>query len=471
LKTKKSKRFNKLPRYLPIIAIIAGLIVSIASTGFLNVSTPANTNQLNIFNQPEKRPNESLETTTYDDSTPIPNSAGEISNSVNQLNYISQSGIERSPNPEATSNPRTVGNGVSSYEDLSRTANNNASIFVSIDSPDNPEMTYSSDKITSQNLNGFNLPVFAWRWAGIDIKAELVKLKAEGFNAIRIFIYWDNLMPTKGILNEAYFTINSSKYGLSIDNWINYCAEINMSCIIALAFQHWEPPPPAWAFPNIVQPGDNPGTVWDCMMNGTAPAEVQSIDDIWVYIAQRYKDDPWVVFDLFNEPRKGQISDTVLAAGYKDFIDGIVDAIRANEKVHHRIVVEYYINVYAPDNIAKDVIRDIHWYDIWEKPYNRTNLFTRNLNEFAKRYNCVASTGLPVMVLEFGRILHPIPEEGSEDWYNDTFKIFDQFEIKSWCLYCYCHNVIEEPYSIINPDGPPMQPYYSIIQANLPKNG
>jgi len=331
---------------------------------------------------------------------------------------------------------------------------------------------------TPTNINGFNLPVFAWRWAGVDIKAELAKIRSEGFNAIRIFIYWGNLTPTQGVINQAYFTENSKKYGLSIDNWVNECTSLNMSCILSLAFSKWEPPP-SWAFPTLPPPPVNLpetsygatwyGAICDNMMNSSSPAAVQSINQIWSFISQRYANNPWVVFDIFNEPRRDKLPQDMLASNYNAFATGVVNNIRASEQVHHRVIVEWYIGVYVPDNITVDVIRDINWYGPWQQPYNSTTMFSTYMNEFSKMYKCVSNTGLPVMSTEFGRILHPTPMQGSEDWYRDAFTIFNSFGIKSWLIYCYSYNTTEEPYSIINSDGTLVQPYFSMIQANLPK--
>lgn len=482
----------------------------------------------------------------------------------------------------------------------------------------------SRGEVWVQSLVGVNIPVLACRWAGIDIKAELEKIKSYGFNAIRIAIYWRFLMPTEGEVNESYFTTDDigpePHYGPAIDKWVNWCTELGLNCILNLKMTQWETPPD-WAFPGV--PMTDGAAQWDIMMNSfseiidllpnpgfeedftgwsiyagaptidtlnycsgqkscyfrsegeaclissqevpvevgevitltvcgkgrnivkgpaeyeklyvagrfldafgnevgyaadiddfptgtfdwikvekkfTVPEgavsfkiawaglawhasgegwlddiwvykggvvssqldEVQSIRDIWAYISNRYKDNNYVIFDLFNEPRRGTLPQTTLAATYKLFVEELVDIIRSYESVHHRIVAEHYVGVYVPDGIDRDVIRSIHFYDPWEEPYHRTTQYDSIRAEFGNKYAAVSTTGKPIMIGEFGRVLYPTPMEGSVDWYEDALKIFNEFGVKDWCVHNYAYSTKEE-YSVINPDGTPREPYFLII--------
>ncbi len=131
-----------------------------------------------------------------------------------------------------------------------------------------------------------------------------------GYNTFRYLIFWDHVMPQRGVINQAYlddiearlqwFTDNGMHVVLDMhqDNWGEQCGGNGA---------------PAWATQGTTEPA--PGAPWWIM--AASPCVVDSSNaffrnhgDIqaeyvkaWKAVAERFKDHPAVLgYDLMNEP-------------------------------------------------------------------------------------------------------------------------------------------------------------------------
>jgi len=330
------------------------------------------------------------------------------------------------------------------------------------------ESSYSYHEFP-ERFHGINIMPTNQRWRGHDIKAELERIKSWGFNAIRFHgMNWDMLTPKRhDVIDEAYFNEKKNEHGgITVDEWIEICTELKLYIMLDIHYfgTYWADCPD-WAFD-----GNKPSNreAWDLMMRGDADEELESIKNIWVYVAKRYADNPYVIMNIFNEPRVlegSDLSQNVIANNYKAFHEELIRDVRAVENVKHLIVIEFYTGLNIPDNIVGDdhVYRDFHWYDPWEKPYSHSQ-YENIKSEFKRRVGLLSTTGLKVQIGEFGRVLYPQPHEGSEEWFRDSFNIMQEQGINDWYYFAHPGFVLStESYGFLDENGNPIEPYFSMV--------
>lgn len=166
------------------------------------------------------------------------------------------------------------------------------------------------------------------------------RIKEAGGNVIEIV---DNglpdLMPTKNIPNEAYFTN-------WIDKWINWTRQYKIYCILSIrgiwSMNSWaiDLGIPSWLWSGLystpTSKADYDVIIRDFFdINATIQdSNRAAFINLWKFIANRYKDNPYMLFGIVNEPFNSvNIPDdaTVVHLGqaYSTFMENIVDAIRS----------------------------------------------------------------------------------------------------------------------------------------------
>lgn len=248
-----------------------------------------------------------------------------------------------------------------------------------------------------------------------------------GLNLVRIPIHYrlfeDDMNP--GVIKEENF-----KY---LDNVIDLCAKYQIYTVIDLHAlpgsqnQHWH--------------SDNPthkALLWD-----HKDFQDRALN-LWVVIAERYKDNPWVAgYDLINEP-----SDPT---GKKVFpyFKRLYEAVRQVDP-HHIMFLEG--NDYATDfsiftEIWPNVVYANHDYagpgfiDGGDYPgYSRGRYFDRDTIEkdFLRRSEFMFKNKVPVWVGEFGPVYTGIPEKDEMRYQilKDQLEIYDRYKV-SWCIWLY----------------------------------
>jgi hypothetical protein len=173
-------------------------------------------------------------------------------------------------------------------------------------------------------------------------EADIIRMKQNGANVVELhFNPLTDLMPTRNVVNEAYFAT-------WIDTWVRWCTQNEMYCIIDVsgigARWDWEIEQtfPDWLWSGLYS---KPTTQYqyEAIMRDFFDLDVtkqnvnrEAFTNLWRFIAGRYKDNPYVMFSIMNEPFVGShlhlnpSNDNIaLAKDYSTFMTTIIDAIRA----------------------------------------------------------------------------------------------------------------------------------------------
>ena len=169
--------------------------------------------------------------------------------------------------------------------------------------------------------------------------ADVQRMKNAGGNCIEIHgLYLTEVMPAKNVPNEAFFAT-------WVDTWGDWCAQNHMYCILTIAGMHADS---GWAtgmtIPNWIWSSlySTPSTKahYDQIIRDFFDTSVAKQDsnraafiNLWGFIANRYKSNPYVMFGIMNEPfNYVAIPDTAtsihLGQTYSTFMGQVVDGIR-----------------------------------------------------------------------------------------------------------------------------------------------
>jgi hypothetical protein len=316
-------------------------------------------------------------------------------------------------------------------------------------------LAYSNDLVTSRTLltsgtvvsnylKGFVVTPNTQSWpdqSGHYFGYEdLLQMKNWGATAVRIHaIRGSWIMPQKGNFSLSYF---QSK----LDRYVQNCTSLGLYCIIELGDWNWASyfgggsGMPDWFFTGKYPANDSYRAVsakdfWD-LDNGTQAENRQWFIQWWEFIADRYKNNPWVVFSLYNEPLNpgvGAFTDHAevrrISASYSRFMEQVYDAIRA-KGANQTIIVNQPFVWYQSDivKVNRTIVWDFHLY---VDRYSGMDVFT---NLFMERYNrCAVDFGQPFIMLEFG--IFP-----AEDYYvldyqtilRQEITLMKQYGTKGW---------------------------------------
>ena len=173
---------------------------------------------------------------------------------------------------------------------------------------------------------------------------DVNSIKGYGANCIELHENGvPDLMPTRDTVNEAYFTT-------WIDTWVNWCTQNQLYCIIDIrGFSSVNDSTfgneislslPSWLWEGIY-PTPTSKTQYDNIIDDffnlsatQQNSNRQAFTDLWKYIANRYKDNPFVMFSIMNEPfcnvgTANADSNIGLAQDYSTYMEQIIDAMRS----------------------------------------------------------------------------------------------------------------------------------------------
>lgn len=214
--------------------------------------------------------------------------------------------------------------------------------------------------------------------------------KELGYNTQRYLIFWDHIMPTKGVINHEYLDDLEARLDQFVDK--------KMHVILDMHQDNWSEScggngAPDWA--SSGQEQGAPGAPWwvkagsPCVSN-SVNAFYRNADGVqdefvkaWGAVADRFKDHPAVIgYDLMNEPTQ---------------IDAIVD----------QLVYEMV------DKTTTDIINIAVMTTIWVDghPYNiSTGIIKNEIRKLAEANN------IPVPDSYIDNIAHVIISRNSGDW-------------------------------------------------------
>jgi len=240
-------------------------------------------------------------------------------------------------------------------------------------------------------------------WFTID---DVRQMKEAGANLIEIHIIpLTYLMPTRNVVNEEYFNI-------WIDKWVNWATQYQMYILLDItgigARSDWEISLtfPRWLWEGIY-PQPQSKEEYDNIMRDFFDLNVTKQDvnreafiNLWKFIANRYKDNPYVMFSIMNEPFCGAYfmgpydTNIALAKSYSIFMETIVDAIRSTGAQQLIFINKPYLwdsqwrMAVQPVN-RENIVWEDHAYvrsdtnfDVWRENINRS--IQKFVNEFNK---------------------------------------------------------------------------------------
>lgn len=172
-------------------------------------------------------------------------------------------------------------------------------------------------------------------WFGVD---DVQTMKSYGGKILELnTIYWSDMMPQKGVVDENWFVTK-------LDKWVSWCEQYELYHIISLrnfVYQPWGAGQvPSWFLEGKYNPPYNKTVVdqacidfWD-IDNPLHNDNREYFIQMFQFIADRYKDNKYVLFGLVNEPFCGnKLMNSELSKHlgftYARFIERIVDAIRS----------------------------------------------------------------------------------------------------------------------------------------------
>ena len=302
--------------------------------------------------------------------------------------------------------------------------------------------------------------------------SDIQKVKAMGFNAIRLAIYWGLFEPNNEYLNsidQSYFTTAKSPLQAGIDTVVNWAAQNNMYVILTLGWSEYYPPP-TWAFPGITDSGQmNTG-----LISGSSARERTGYINLWQCIANHYSNTANVIFEFMNEP---WVYDKTLAGtAYQTFNGQIISAMESVETQSHLKIIPLLFDSGWTEILdeAVDVNKpNVLWSSHPYYPATGWNpngsayidqSFTWNGQVIPQGWgtqtqylayrlirlaNKIHSWNQPWITTEFGK---PVTQTAWDVWFKTELQVEADNNITGWALFCYTHDPNKDPgYNICNP--------------------
>jgi len=180
--------------------------------------------------------------------------------------------------------------------------------------------------------------------------SDVQRLKKAGANYVELGgIPLPDLMAERNVPNESYFTN-------WVDVWVDWCTQNQMYCTINIlgldARWDWAAylSMPSWLWEGIyTAPSYTDKASCDPIIMDFFDLDIAKQDsnraafiNLWKFIANRYKDNPYVMFSIMNEPFCGvDIPDEAsihLSQSYSTFMEQIVDAIQSTGATQRVII-------------------------------------------------------------------------------------------------------------------------------------
>ena len=272
--------------------------------------------------------------------------------------------------------------------------------------------------------------------------ADVQKIKAMGFNGIRVHIYWGLIQPSGPTsINSAYFTAYHEPLGASLDQLVNWCVANNLYIILNPTFtQTWSYP--SWFSGNV---GDYAAT--QKILDNVNGAQ-DGIDYMYEWMANHYATVPNVVWEGFNE--MGVSDASYGGSKFGAFNVRWVTAIERGEQSgggqSHLKIIEYlmyggaYVEIFNPEGGCNrpNVMWAPHNYapmHEWD-PSGPEGVAYVQSRIHADTY-AQTQWGQPVLSTEWSK------DTGQAQWQLFFTTVLNAFKTEGfvgWSFWCYCSN-------------------------------
>jgi hypothetical protein len=284
------------------------------------------------------------------------------------------------------------------------------------------------------------------------LESDVTRIKNEGATAIEIHVLpLTYLMPTRGNVDASYFIT-------WIDVWVEWITDAGLYCIldvtgpgarfdweIALTFPDWLWSGLGYAAPSTQADYDTIFEDFFTLSDSTQDTNRAAFVTLWEYFADRYKDNPRVIFSLMNEPFLGSTThltpdngNSVFASGYSTFMGTVIDAIRAQGANQPVIVNNPWLHLadwsWATQPINKtNIIWEVHGYLTSDNSYSEwsTNSLT-GVNGYVNKF--VTGYGKPLFFGEYGFDPQSYAKSSyPQNWITMLSQMTDYLDSKSLC--------------------------------------
>ena len=282
--------------------------------------------------------------------------------------------------------------------------------------------------------------------------SELEQIKGWGFNVIRLPIYWENLEPTEGKVNQTFIEQN-------IDPVMEWCQDKEMYLVLDMHQWHtsshfiYDPEKESRGigFPLWLCDGydsEDP-FLYDWWKNSVKnyPGAWDRFADLWCILAERYWNHSYLVgYDIFNEPNRPsgiseeEFNSQILPEFYEYIISRVVKV-----DPHHLFIFEGQDGDTKPTlekpNIITNLVYSQHAY-----ADNHTLEACQELTERAT--SKARKWDIPLWIGEFGS-----SKNASSFAYNMIRSVNEKIEAgecSGWCWWCYLPEDSENSMSVID---------------------
>jgi hypothetical protein len=293
--------------------------------------------------------------------------------------------------------------------------------------------------------------------------AEFVQwLKNNGFNNLRVIVWWHQFEPNEGQYSSGYFGY--------LDDLMNNCEQ--MDVYVNLCFAQWQYSPyftydaqrgsgmgfPAWlisagGYENSAS-GAQAFTSDFYLNRGYGVTARQKYLGFWQYLINRYKSYSCIwAYELMNEPTviSGFTWTSEALAGIMTFYEQLTPAIRSLDPNPTIILYHYITGTVAsqgnlfyerPVNFS-NIVWTRSWYDVaygGYSPSERPQVVTR-LTNLKNAFN--GQLGTPFIISEMGISTsdYNTNPSGAEKWIRDTFDVCRSIGMNNgyegWTWYIY----------------------------------
>jgi len=303
---------------------------------------------------------------------------------------------------------------------------------------------------------------------------DIQRLKAMGFDAIRIPAYWGRFQPNNAIdVDQTPFTTSIGPANtVGLDQYVAWATSENMKVIIPLAWSD-SFPPPTWAFAGLTTLYARTEKLLQ-----TGSHEADGYINTWRAIANRYRGKQNVIFEIINEPG---ISDKTsqYPTLYADLCERIYDAMNCTNLVLVSILragdaweevvdeqpqimrnVGYSTHRYEPFG-DYDPAAQAYAFDYSTNAYGWVTLDKYILWRIKRCSDKIKGWGAKEYNTEFGKSINSLNYAA---WLNTVMTINREQGLVGWTVHEY--NSEGGDFSIVNADGTPT-PIYDIVKQYM----
>ena len=249
-------------------------------------------------------------------------------------------------------------------------------------------------------LSGASFPEESW----FTIE-DVGRMKEAGANCVEIVVIGTpELMPTRNVTSETFF----SNW---VDKWVSWATQHELYIILNIrgmgaSAQWWiDLSIPKWLwqglYPQPTTRAEYDAVIRDFFDLNVAKQDVnrEAFINLWKFIANRYKNNPYVVFSIMNEPFNqveipNEATAIHLGLTYSTYMERIVDAIRSTGAqqlvfIDHPFLMDSKLkwtdHPVNRDNIvweAHNYVTPTRDFNYWKSQID--SLFQKYVNEFGK---------------------------------------------------------------------------------------